>query len=73
MRKLTEEQSEMAALCMETGAAWTTAVGSPNDAMLKTWVDLGLAQRVQAPAGFHSLASYRITPAGRAALEASDA
>lgn len=69
---LTNQQQEMLTACLEVGAAWTTAVGSPNDDLLSGWVDRGWAQRVEPPAGLHSLASYCFTPAGRAALEASN-
>lgn len=68
MGKLTKAQRHMLDACLETGGAWTTAVGCENDELLSGWVDRGWAERVDAPAGFHSLAAYRITDAGRQAL-----
>ena len=69
---LTKEQRDMADACLETGGAWTTAVGCANDELLSGWVDRGWAERVAPPAGMHSLASYTFTPAGRAALANGD-
>lgn len=68
MTGLTKAQRHMLDACLEVDGVWTTAVGCDNDALLSGWVDRGWAESVSPPAGFHGLAAYRITPAGRQAL-----
>jgi len=72
-KTLTKAQDDMLDACLETGGAWTTAAGSPNDDLLAGWSDRGWAAIVPSPAGLHSLRSYRITDAGRAALRNHEA
>lgn len=66
--KLTAEQAEMLALCLETGAAWTTSPVGKNAEMLDGLVALGWFSRVDPPAPI--LVSYALTDAGREALAA---
>lgn len=64
---LSEAQAGMLAVVIETGAAWTTAPDSPNHVLLEDWASSGFFEQINAPAPF--LVAYRITPAGRSALE----
>ena len=66
MAKLTEAEREMLAIVTKNPAcAWVT---SRSNALLSEWAAKGYFLEVEAPAPF--LVAYRITPAGRRALQA---
>lgn len=70
MAKLTEIETGMLSACMSNDAAWVTSPTSPASVFLAEWETQGWAERCAAPAEF--LIAYRITPAGRAALQGRD-